>query len=171
MQHIRIPTPNAPAGHHLAFICAVAELAHRIIERKTGLNVRLTVAVHELGPNRARIADLRSAAEAAQMEAHKVNQDVWHTWQSQGTWNCADVVVYSTDPTPAARLCEYDDCDQLALPGGDWCAEHKAEHDQLMAEELEPETTTELAQAVTAQLESAALAAQYTAANDARREG
>ena len=69
------------------------------------------------------------------------------------------------------RLCEYDDCDQLALPGDDWCAEHKAEHDQLMAEEFEPGTTTELAQAVTAQLESATLAAQYTAANDARREG
>jgi len=69
------------------------------------------------------------------------------------------------------RLCEYDDCDQLALPGDDWCAEHKAEHDQLMLETVEPETTTEERQTVTAQLESATLAAQYTAANDARQEG
>lgn len=55
--------------------------------------------------------------------------------------------------TPApAPLCDYDDCDQAALPGGDFCATHAAEHAENMAacEQVEPETTTELAQQVTA---------------------
>lgn len=38
-----------------------------------------------------------------------------------------------TAAAPAA-LCEYDDCDQAALPGGEFCTVHQAEHDELMAD-------------------------------------
>lgn len=177
MQHIRIPTPDAPASHRLTFICAVAGLAHRIIQRKTGLDVRLTVAVHDIGRNRARIPALRAAAEAAQLVHHKVNQDVWHTWQNHGNWNCADVVVYSTDPAPVApeepvRVCEYFECEADALPGMDFCADHQTQYEAMAAAlVVEPETTAELSQVITTEFENAALAEQWDAASILRREG
>lgn len=82
-----------------------------------------------------------------------------------------------TPTAPAARFCDYEDCTCDPLPGFDFCAYHQSEHDTNIRAAIaanapvEPETTTELAQAVTTQLESDQLAAQYTAANDARREG
>lgn len=134
MQHIRIPTPDAPASHHLTFICAVAELAHRILEQVTGLDVDLQVSIHN-HTNIEREPALTAAAAEAGLAYREAEGSGWHFWgNGQGT----RVTVFTT-AKPAITL--------------------------------DPETTTELAQAVTAQLESATLAAQYTAANDARREG
>ena len=54
-----------------------------------------------------------------------------------------------------APICDYDDCDQAALPGGDFCATHAAEHAENMAacEQVEPETPAEHLQQVTAAME------------------
>jgi len=41
-------------------------------------------------------------------------------------------------PAAPAALCEYDDCDQAALPGGEFCTVHQAEHDELMADAEQP---------------------------------
>lgn len=79
------------------------------------------------------------------------------------------VVRWTTGALAAdpVALCEYDDCDQAALSGGDFCAVHQAEHDELMASE-EPETTTELRQLITTELEAEQ---HWTAEEIMRREG
>lgn len=112
-------------------------------------------------------------------EGNQVCRIALFGWRNQTAYEVAAFIAALVNEalTPAAaanepgRLCEYDDCDQLALPGDDWCAEHKAEHDQLMLETVEPETTIELSQLITTEFESATLAAQWDAASILRREG
>ena len=79
----------------------------------------------------------------------------------------AALVNEALTPAAPAALCEYDDCDQAALPGGDFCSIHQAEHDELLASE-ELETTTELRQLVTTELEAEQ---HWTAEEIMRREG
>lgn len=107
----------------------------------------------------------------------------------------AALVNEALTPAAPAALCEYDDCDQAALPGGDFCAIHQAEHDELMADAepigdlaeqyneaigaalaeqlgdpdtISPETTTELRQLITTELEAEQ---RWTAEDIMRREG
>lgn len=152
MTNIRIPTKDAPAGHHLTFICAVAELAHRVIENVTGLTVILHVSVHSHS-NVEREPALTQAAIDASLPYDEGGRIRWHAWEPQGY--AGPRVTFFMPPKPPAPLCDYDDCDQAALPGGDFCATHEAEHAENMAacEQVEPETPAEHRQQVTAAME------------------
>lgn len=98
---IRIPTPDAPAAHHLTFICAVAELAHRVLENVTGLRVELRVAVHE-SSNVKRQPALIEAAQAAGLSYTDASDPTfscaWHKWRPDSGRNVQVTVFGKPEP-------------------------------------------------------------------------
>lgn len=103
MSPIRIPTPDAPAAHHLTFICAVTELTHRVLERVTGLKIGLRVSVYDhINPERQ--PAIVEAARAAGFRYDESSLSAWYDWQPPAT-HLAEVTVFTRpSPKPAPTM-------------------------------------------------------------------
>lgn len=103
MQPIRIPTRNAPAAHHLTFLCAVAELTHRVLESVTGLRIDLNVSVHN-SSNAERAPELTAAAAAAGLDYDESDGVAWYEWEPNGYHSPAVTIFVARRAAPAVAL-------------------------------------------------------------------
>lgn len=160
--NIRIPTRNAPAAHHLTFLCAVAELTHRVLESVTGLRLALEVKVYD-HINMQRQPELSAAADAAGLPYCESNGTAWHTWGPDRIAGPRVVVFGEPKPTSAPmRRCYSKSACEADCPYRDNCLDGEP------AVTIEPENNTELGQVVTTALEAEA---RWTAEDILRPEG
>ena len=101
--NIRIPTKDAPAAHHLAFICAVAELTHRVLESVTGLRVDLHVSIHN-SSNPERAPELAAAAITAGLDYDESDGVAWYEWEPNGYHSPAVTIFVARRAAPAVAL-------------------------------------------------------------------